>query len=136
MERDWLRNAIVEFVGTFALIFVGAGAIIATGGKDLVAIALAHGLAIGVMVAAAGQISGGGYNPALTIGLLAVGRIGVTRGAYYIVCQLFGALVAALALKAIFPAAAVSAVKLGVPGVGADYGVVAALLAEIIMTFF
>jgi aquaporin Z len=136
MDRDWLRNAIVEFVGTFALIFVGAGAIIATGGKDLVAIALAHGLAIGLMVAAAGQISGGVYNPSLTIALVAARRIGPTRGVYYIVSQLAGALVAALALKAIFPAAAVTAVKLGTPGIGADYGVVAALLAEIIMTFF
>ncbi|HLZ28349.1 MAG TPA: aquaporin [Chloroflexota bacterium] len=136
MERDWLRNAIVEFVGTFALIFVGAGSIIATGGQNLVAIALAHGLAIGLMVAAAGQISGGVYNPSLTIALVAARRIGVNRGVYYIVAQLVGALVAALALKAIFPAAAVTAVKLGVPGVGADYGVIAALLAEIIMTFF
>src|SRR5204862_3102664 len=63
MERDWHRRALVEIVGTFALIFVGAGTIVETGGKDLVAIALAHGLAIGVMVAAVGHISGGVYNP-------------------------------------------------------------------------
>ena len=136
MERDWLRNAIVEFVGTFALIFVGAGAIIATGGKDLVAIALAHGLAIGLMVAAAGHISGGVYNPSLTIALMAARRIGVNPGVYYIVAQLVGATVAALFLKAVFPAAAATAVNLGTPAVGSGVGTLAALLAEIIMTFF
>jgi glycerol uptake facilitator-like aquaporin len=62
VEQQWLKNSVVELVGTFALIFVGAGSIIATGGQNLVAIALAHGLAIGLMVAAAGHISGGVYN--------------------------------------------------------------------------
>ena len=85
MERDWYRNALVEVVGTFALIFVGAGSIIATTGPNtptnLVAVALAHGLVIGVMVAAAGHISGGVYNPALTFGLMAARRISVPRGA-------------------------------------------------------
>jgi aquaporin Z len=136
MDKDWLRNSIVEFIGTFALIFVGAGSIIATGGQNLVAIALAHGLAIGLMVAAAGHISGGVYNPSLTVGLMATRRIGVNRGLYYICAQLVGALVAALALKALFPAAAVSAVNLGTPAVGSGVGTGAALLAEIIMTFF
>ena len=136
MERDWLRNAIVEFVGTFALIFVGAGAIIATGGQNLVAIALAHGLAIGLMVAAAGHISGGVYNPALTVGLVAARRIGVSRGVYYIVAQLAGAAVAAVLLKAVFPAAAAATVNLGTPAVGSGVGTLAAVLAEVIMTFF
>src|SRR5437763_16354045 len=97
MEKNWLRNAIVEFVGTFALIFVGAGSIIATGGQNLVAIALAHGLAIGIMVAGAGHISGGVYNPSLTVGLLVTRRMGVGRGIYFIVGQLVGATVAELA---------------------------------------
>src|SRR5438093_12181575 len=123
MEKDWHKNAIVEFVGTFALIFVGAGSIIATGGKDLVAIALAHGLAIGRMVAAAGHISGGVYNPSLTVALVVARRIGLSRGIYYIVAQLVGATVAALALKAIFAPAAVSAVNLGTPAVGSGVGI-------------
>jgi aquaporin TIP len=88
------------------------------------------------MAAAAGQISGGVYNPSLTIALMAARRIGVSRGIYYIVAQLVGALVAALALKAVFPAAMVSAVNLGTPSVGSGVGTLAALLAEIIMTFF
>src|SRR5947208_13691509 len=96
MERDWYRNALVEVVGTFALIFVGAGSIIATGGQNLVAIALAHGLAIGLMVAAAGHISGGVYNPALTVGLMAARRLPVGRAGYYVVARPLGATVARL----------------------------------------
>jgi aquaporin TIP len=136
MERDWYRNALVEVVGTFALIFVGAGSIIATGGQDLVAIALAHGVTIGVMVAAAGHISGGLYNPALVCGLVAARRMTVSRGAYYVVSQLVGALLAAVALKLIFPAAAAGVVGLGTPQLGQGIGVGAGVLAEIIMTFF
>jgi aquaporin Z len=136
MKKSWLKNSVVEFVGTFALIFVGAGSIIATGGQNLVAIALAHGLAIGLMVAAAGHISGGVYNPSLTVGLMAARRIPIGRGAYYIVAQLLGATVAALALKVLFSSAAVAAVNLGTPAVGAGVGTAAAVLAEIIMTFF
>jgi aquaporin Z len=136
MEPNWHRNAIVEFVGTFTLIFVGAGSIIATGGQNLVAIALAHGLAIGLMVAAAGHISGGVYNPALTVGLVAARRITVNRGIYYVVSQLIGALVAALLLKVIFTPAAAGAVNLGTPGLGSGVTTGPALIAEVLMTFF
>jgi MIP family channel proteins len=136
MERDWLKKAIVEFVGTFALIFAGAGSIIATGGQNLVAIALAHGLAIGLMVAAAGHISGGVYNPSLTVGLVITRKMGLNRGVYYIVAQLIGGLVAALVLKALFTPEAISAVNLGTPAVGPGIGTAAAVVAELIMTFF
>src|ERR1700730_14153998 len=81
-DKDGYSRAIVEAVGTFALIFVGAGSIVATGGQNLVAIALAHGLAIGLMVAAAGQISGGLYNPALAVGLISARRMPLSRGIY------------------------------------------------------
>jgi MIP family channel proteins len=136
MQESWLKNTVVEFVGTFALIFVGAGSIIATGGQNLVAIALAHGLAIGLMVGAAGHISGGVFNPALTIALMTVRRMRVTRGFYYIVAQLVGAVFAALTLKILFPAATVAAVNLGTPAVGSGIGIGAAAVAETIMTFF
>ncbi len=135
-QRYWLRLIIVEFIGTFALMFAGGGAIIMTAGQNLVAIALAHGLAIAVMVAAAGHISGGNYNPALTVGLVATRRMPVTRGIVYTVSQLAGAIVAALALKVIFPTDQVSAVNLGVPSIANAYSTGGALLAEIIATFF
>ncbi len=74
------KNALVaEFIGTFALIFVGVGAIasnfITAGQSGLVGIALAHGLTIAVMVAATGAISGGHLNTAVTIGLFCAQKI-------------------------------------------------------------
>ncbi len=134
--RNTVRSLIVEFIGPFALTFAGAGAIIATAGKDLVAIALAHGLAIGLMVAAAGAISGGVYNPALTIGLLVAKKLDAAKAGMYIVAQLLGAFVAALCLKLVFPQAMIDAVKFGVPAIGTGFGVGGALFIEIVMTFF
>src|SRR5437762_287480 len=67
------RKAIAEFVGAFTLIFIGAGAILSPGGSDLLLVAFAHGLAIAVMVSALARISGGHFNPAVTLGAL-VGR--------------------------------------------------------------
>src|SRR5437763_8605076 len=108
--RSELANLVVEFIGVFTLVFAGAGAIIATKGDNLVAIALAHGLAIGLMVAAAGHISGGVYNPAVTVALFATGKLPPARAVGYIVAQCLGCAAAAVALKAAFPAAAVEAV--------------------------
>ena len=131
-----LQQAVAEFIGPFALVFLGAGSIIVTGGENLVAIGLAHGLAIGVMVAAAGHISGGSYNPAVTIGLAIGGKITPTQAVVYIVAELAGAVAAALSLNAIFPEAFRNAVGLGTPQVGGAFEPSAALFAEIIGTFF
>ncbi len=140
--RELLRQLVVEFIGAFALMFFGGGAIVVTASEGLGAnagllvVALAHGLAIGLMVAAAGHISGGLYNPALTVGLMVTGRMPVQRGVAYIVSQCVGAIAAALALTAIFDTSQIDAVKLGVPLVAERYEVTAALFAEIIATFF
>jgi MIP family channel proteins len=107
-----------------------------TGGRDLVAIAFAHGLAIAVMIAATGHISGGLFNPALTIGLAVSGRLSPNRAGIYLGAEFAGAVVAALALKVIFKSSMVDPVELGTPVVGANFEVLAALLAEMILTFF
>jgi aquaporin TIP len=94
-----------EFVGTFALVFVGGGAIIASrdaGGAGLLAVAAAHGLILAIMVTATARISGH-LNPAVTIGLLSVRRITPQLAGVYIVAQLLGAVFAALALKGLWP---------------------------------
>lgn len=135
-DREALQQAVAEFIGPFALIFLGAGSIILTGGEDLVAIALAHGLAIGVMIAAAGHISGGLYNPAVTIGLLIAGQLTPTRTAIYIGSQLLGAVTAALALLVVFESAAIDAVRLGTPVLGSGMSQGAAMVGEGIATFF
>jgi aquaporin Z len=136
LSVDDAKKLIVEFVGTFALIFFGAGAIIATGGSDLVAIALAHGLAIGLMIMAAGHISGGVFNPSLTIGLVATRRMAPATGAGYVVAQLLGAIVAAGVLKLAFAATAIDKVKLGTPLLGEGVSAGQGVLVEAILTFF
>lgn len=74
---------IVECISPCALMFLGGGAIIAVGGKDLVAIAHAHGLGIGVVIVAAGHISGGVYSPAITVGLWTAGKLAAARSIGY-----------------------------------------------------
>ena len=96
--REHGRKLAAEFIGAFALIFIGAGAIIQTGGGNLIAIAVAHGLAIALLVSSLGHISGGLFNPALTIGLWATRRLDTITTVAYIIAQLLGAVVAALAL--------------------------------------
>lgn len=135
-NRLLLQQGVAEFIGPFALVFLGAGSIIMTGGQDLVAIALAHGLALGVMIAAAGHISGGHYNPAVSIALAIAGKIEAPRAAVYVGAQLLGAIAAALCLVAIFTSDQVDAVSLGTPAVGADIEPMGALFAEVILTFF
>ena len=95
MNRDALQRGFAEFVGAFALVFVGAGSIIATSGGNLTAIALAHGLAIGVMASAVGHISGGHFNPAVTLGFLVARRIEPVLAVVYWVAQFLAATVAA-----------------------------------------
>lgn len=87
-----------EFVGTFTLIFIGVGAIAANGitkgALGLTGIALAHGLAIGVMVSAVGYISGAHFNPAVTAGALVAGKIKPLAPLAYVVSQCLGAIAA------------------------------------------
>jgi MIP family channel proteins len=92
------RVLAAEFIGTFALIFIGAGAAIALGVNHDPPVAFAHGLTILVFVAAFGDISGGHFNPAVTIGLATAGVFPSRRVWPYIVAQLAGAIAAAWVL--------------------------------------
>lgn len=135
-DREQMRALIVEFIGTFALVFMGVGAIILTQGQDIVAIALAHGLAIGLMAMAAGHISGGHFNPAVTVGFLVTRRIDTQRAVAYVIAQLAGALAAGGVLVLSFRDIERNAVNLGVPAVGANFSAGNALVMEIVLTFF
>jgi len=130
------KAAVAEFIGTFALIFFGAGAIIMTGGQDLVAIALAHGLAIAIMVSIMAHISGGVFNPAIQIALWVTGKMPTGRSAVYIVAELLGGLAAAFFLKYIGPTPAFDAVTGGIPAVADGFAVGKAVVLEAMMTFF
>jgi len=100
------QKCAAEFIATFALVFIGSGAIclLAVPGspQNLIGIGLAHGLTITAMIAAIGHISGAHINPAVTIALLVVIKIEAPLAIAYIIAQLAGAVVAAFLLKEIF----------------------------------
>ncbi len=131
---------IAEFIGTFSFVFIGAGAIITDawfpGSVGLIGIALAHGLALAIMISATGHISGGHLNPAVTVGFLVAGKMKVGKGMGYIASQLIGGIVAGLLLRVIFPATIWTQVNLGTPGLDPRIGVGTGILVELILTFF
>jgi aquaporin Z len=137
--RDAWRHFLAEFIGTFALVFVGSGAIMGaklTGSPaGLIEVAMAHGLILAVMVSALMRISGH-FNPAITLGFLATRRIEAMMGAMYIVAQLLGAVAAAYALKATFPDAVFVATRGGGQAISLDITGGQAFLLESIATFF
>ncbi|HEY2460178.1 MAG TPA: MIP/aquaporin family protein [Candidatus Acidoferrum sp.] len=136
------QKLVAEFIGTFALIFFGAGSICAdqflhgAGGVGLLGIALAHGLAIGIMVSALGHISGGHFNPAVTIGFWVTRRHNTLDTLLYWAAQLAGAVVAAFVLKALIPEDTWRAVALGTPALVRDFRVLSGILLEAVTTFF
>lgn len=127
-----LPSLVAEFIGTFTLIFVGVFAIHNANG-DLLMVALAHGLAIAVMVSAFGHISGGHLNPAVTVGALVGGKIPLVDGLLYIVSQLAGATVAAFIAASIVSTEMVYA---GTPVLGEGVSMGAGIALEAILTFF
>jgi len=135
-----LRPLVAEFIGVFMLTFIGAGAIILNTYRDgsvgLWGIAAAHGLALGIAVTTTMNVSGGHINPAVTVGLWSVGRIGWKQAGLYLLAQLLGAVVAALALKGLFPAGAGQVAQLGTPRLATDTTFTQGILVEAILTFF
>jgi aquaporin Z len=131
-----------EFIGTFALIFFGAGSICAdqflhgAGGLGLFGIAAAHGLAIAIMVSALGHISGGHFNPAITIGFWVTKRVSTLDVILYWAAQLAGATAAAFLLKALIPEETWRAVALGTPELVRDFPRLSAMVLEAVTTFF
>lgn len=133
MDRA-LKPCVAEAIGTFALCFIGAGSICINAG--LVGIAFAHGCVLAVMISAMGHISGGHFNPAVTVGALVGGKIKVPMAGYYIAAQLIGAVVAGFMLRMVFPAATWQVVNLGTPGLSPGVSVGTGILVETVLTFF
>ena len=131
-----------EFLGTFALIFFGAGAVCVdfhlrnSGGLGLLAIALAHGLAMSIMVSALGHISGGHFNPAITIGFWVTKRLSTMDSLAYWGAQLLGAAAAAFLLKLVIPEDIATNVFLGTPELMRDFPRWSGMSLEAITTFF
>ena len=125
------RRGVAEFVGTFTLIFIGGGAG-AISGNDIVAVALANGLAIGIMVSNFGHISGGLFNPAITLGFLSTRRITPRLAVVYWIAQFGGAVIAAGILRWLIHKPRFDGAIPSVHTIGAGRGFV----LEAIMTFF
>src|SRR5688572_14303126 len=134
VEHAPLHRAVAEFVGTFALIFIGVGSIVMEAG--LVGVAFAHGLVIAVMASAVGHISGGHFNPAVTFGFLITRRMAPMLAGAYWVSQFAGAVLAALLLKWIYPAAIADPAKLGAPLLNDRISLGAGFVIEALLTFF
>lgn len=136
MEYALSRRAAAEFVGTFTLIFIGGGAGIAVGG-DIVAVALANGLAIAIMVSNLGHISGGHFNPAITLGVLVTRRIAPSLAVAYWAAQIAGGIAAAAVLRAIFPDRLMEGAVPHVANIESfGFGPGKGLLVEAVLSFF
>jgi MIP family channel proteins len=139
MRNPW--NAVIaEAVGTFLFFFVGIGAVAASdwavsvgqAPSGLVAIALAHGVVLAVLVSALGAVSGAHFNPAVTFGVWVAGQIPTRRAVSYVLAQLIGGLAAAVAVRNVVPAAV--SPSLGVPALGAGIGPIPGIAIEAILT--
>jgi MIP family channel proteins len=139
------QKLVAEFFGTFALIFFGAGSICADQylrtssngqiGLGLLGIALAHGLAIGIMVTSLGHISGGHFNPAITIGFWVTRKQSTFDTVAYWIAQLAGGVAAAFLLRRL-PVDVWGPVQLGTPDLANGITRTNGMIFEAIMTFF
>ena len=133
------RAFVAEFIGTFALIFVGVGSIamnyITKGQVGVTGIALAHGLTIAVMASATAAVSGGHLNPAVTFSAWVGRQIDLLNAGGYWIAQCLGAIAAAALLHVVIPGSALQAVDIGTPAPAAGVGGTAALVIEAVLTF-
>jgi len=137
------KKYLAELIGTFVLVFIGTGSAVVAGKEiGFLGIALAFGISVLVMVYAIGQISGCHINPAITIGMLANGRIGSKDAVMYIVAQCIGAIIASLVLLSIMTG--LPGYNFAVNGLGQNgYGVASpggfplasGFIAEVVLTF-
>lgn len=138
------QKVVAEFIGTFTLIFIGAGSICADAilraaggsGVGILGIALAHGLAIGLMVCALGHVSGGHFNPAITAGFWVTRKLGTMDAIAYWIAQLLGGAAGAYLLLGLLPPVLRNGpVWLGIPMLAPDFTRAHGMLLEGVMTF-
>jgi len=136
MRDDAIKKYAAEVIGTFALVFAGAGAIIVNdlshGAITHVGIALTFGLVIMVMIYALGDVSGAHFNPAVSFGFWAAGRFPAREMGIYTVCQCLGALLASVMLRFMFPSHA----TLGITTPATGVSDLRAMCFEGVLTFF
>jgi MIP family channel proteins len=137
--HDRTRATIAEAVGTFALVFIGAGSICLneyTGhALGLLGIAISQGLILSVAVTATAAISGGHLNPAVTFGFFIIGKMGRDLALRYAGAQLLGATLAAFSLRWIFAEHVWRPALLGTPDLAPDLTTIPGIFLEAILTF-
>jgi aquaporin Z len=137
-----MKKYFAEFFGTFVLVFIGTGsAVIAGADIGVLGIAFAFGIAVLTMVYAIGPISGCHINPAITLSMLFAGKIGAKDSLFYILSQIFGAIVGSGVLFLI--ASGQEGYDLSIDGLGqngwglgylGEYSMTAAFIAEVVLT--
>uniref|UniRef100_A0A7C8YW21 Uncharacterized protein n=1 Tax=Opuntia streptacantha TaxID=393608 RepID=A0A7C8YW21_OPUST len=134
-----VRAYIAEFISTLLFVFAGVGSCIAYNNltadaalspAGLVGVAVCHGFALFVAVAAGANISGGHVNPAVTFGLALGGQITILTGIFYWIAQLVGSIVACFLLKF-----ATGGMTTPIHSVASGLGAVDAVVLEIVITF-
>lgn len=137
------KKYLSEFLGTFALIFIGAGSVCAdhyltksgAPGFGLLGISVAFGFVVVAVAYSLGYISGAHINPAVTVSLVVTKRMDARVGFMYIVSQLAGAAFGGFMLKTLFPEA-LTTVHLGTCALGSGVTVMQAIIMEAVITFF
>lgn len=131
------KAALAEFVATFALVFIAAGAAITAGfGLDLTGVALAYGLVVAVMVSVTIHVSSGLMNPAIVVGLWVAGRLPTPRAAVLVVAQLLGAVAGAYLLRYVAPGVAFDTGNGGAPALASGVASGRGIVIEAVTTFF
>ena len=140
-QQDW-QKVLAEVVGTFFFFFVGIMSVATAGNNgafSVLYIALAHGVALAIAISALGHISGGHFNPAVTVAMMVARRISPISGVLYILGQIIGGLGACLAIVVVLPERiwGNAGISLGVPAVNTQViSVGQAIGLEAILTFF
>lgn len=137
--NEYIRLSLAEMIATFALVFIGAGVVLAdafTGGAiGILGVAFAHGIVLMCMVYATAHISGAHVNPAVTISVWANKLISTKKAIIYILSQLIGASIAGLLLAYIFSDLGV-ALSTSVPALATGVDILKGIIIEAILTFF
>ncbi len=138
------QKLVSEFIGTFALIFFGAGSVCAdqylrasgAGGIGLFGIAVANGLIYAILISALADVSGAHLNPAVTIGYWVTKRLSTLDTLAYWSAQIVAAIAAAYSLAAIIPESVWRPAGLGTPDLALDFTRMHGMALEAVLTFF
>jgi MIP family channel proteins len=143
MYRIW-QKLCAELIGTYLFVFFAAGVVCADQelrsasqpGFGPVGIALVRGLTFAILVCALSQVSGGHFNPAITIGAWVTRKIGSLQALFYGVAQILGAMAGAWTLTRLMPEQVWRTAALATPDLAADVSRTQGILLELLLTFF